>query len=287
MKEEVFDNQYSIISNIINNGKISHALLFEVDDCDSSMSFVKNVAKLILCKDKEKNISNLNCGNCNICNLMDMDNYPDFVVISTDSNWIKKQQLIDLQNEFNNKSLLNNKRIYVIKEAEKLNVSSSNSLLKFLEEPEDDIIAILLTKNRYLLLDTILSRCQIYSLRNSDYILNEIYLEKVEVFIDCLIRQKNLFVSYKYLLDEIFIDKQNTKQLLNEIEKYFLTFLVNDVSSNIKDGNIYKNLNKISVNNLISYVKIIESEKQKLEFNVNYKIWLDSFFARIIGEVYD
>lgn len=281
------DINFSIISNIIKNNKVSHALLFEVDDCDKSMQFIKNVAKMILCKKENKEINNLNCNQCNICNLIDTDNYPDFMIVSTDSNWIKKQQLIDLQNEFNNKSLLDNKRIYVIKEAEKLNTSSSNSLLKFLEEPEDDIVAILLTKNRYLLLDTILSRCQIFSLRNSDYNLNLETLDKVETIIDYFIRQKNLFIDYKYLYEEVFIDKTNTKNILSEVEKYFLTYLINDINSNIKDSNIYNKMSNISIDKLIAYVKIIEVEKQKLEFNVNYKIWLDSFFAKIIGEVYD
>ena len=38
---------------------------------------------------------------------------------------------------------------YIIKNAERLNPSSANTILKFLEEPEDNIIAILLTNNRY------------------------------------------------------------------------------------------------------------------------------------------
>lgn len=37
---------------------------------------------------------------------------------------------------------------------------AANSLLKFLEEPEEDIIAILSCKNTSVVLPTIISRCQ-------------------------------------------------------------------------------------------------------------------------------
>lgn len=287
MAEKSNDNIYSIITNIIKNDKVSHALLFEVDDCDTSLPFIKDVAKMILCKEKEKEFHNLNCNKCNICELINTNNYPDLLVIETDGNWIKKQQLMDLQEDFNNKSMLDNKRIYVIKEAEKLNTSSSNSLLKFLEEPGDDIVAILLTKNRYLLLDTILSRCQIFSLKGADFDLSCDFLDKVEGFIDYLTRKKNLFVFYKDIYENILPDKNIAKKVLSEVEKYFMYYLINQSSNNDIDSRTFHNLSKMTVNEMILYVKIIEKEKQKLEFNVNYKIWLDSFFSKIIGEVYD
>ena len=92
-----------------------------------------------------------------------------------------------------------------------MNDISSNSLLKFIEEPEENIFAILVTENRFALLKTILSRCQVLKLKsnflnkNDDDILNVIYytsnnvrnlsekdydyvkdiVSKVFLFIDC------------------------------------------------------------------------------------------------------
>ena len=43
-------------------------------------------------------------------------------------------QLLELQKEYSNTSLLNNKRIYIIKNAEKMNQASGNTILKFLVE---------------------------------------------------------------------------------------------------------------------------------------------------------
>lgn len=276
-----YSDNLSVLEHIIINNRLPHAILLEVDDCNESLTTVKNIAKLILCNNKEKSLDGLKCSKCNICNLIDNDNYPDLKIISSDGNWIKKQQLLDLQADFNNKSMLDNKRIYVINEADKLNTSSSNSLLKFLEEPEDDIIAILLTTNRYLLLDTIISRCQIFNLKKLDYSIDQEYYDKTSNLLEYFNKKRNLFLDYKYLNEEIFIDKQNTKKLLTEIEKYFLSYLVG-----MTDEDISTRMKNVEIDDIILYVKIIEAEKQKLEFNINFKMWLDSFFSRIIGEVY-
>ena len=278
---DALNGNLSILEHIIINNKLPHAILIEVDDCNEGLKTVKEIVKLILCKNKDKSLDKINCTKCNICNLIDVDNYPDLKIISSDGNWIKKQQLIDLQNDFNNKSMLDNKRIYIINEADKLNASSSNSLLKFLEEPEDDIVAILLTTNRYLLLDTIISRCQIFNLKNSDYNLDSDLFENTVNLLDYFIRKRNFFLDYKYLNEEVFIDKNITKKLLSEIEKCFLSYLVG-----VSEEEISKRVKLLDIEDIILYVKIIETEKQKLEYNVNFKMWLDSFYSRIIGEVY-
>ena len=264
-------NQFDIILDIINNNKLSHSLLFEVDYNDNYMDKILNIIKLMYCNKKNKNYDSLNCGNCNICRLIDENSFPDLSIVDTDSSWIKKQQLLDLKSEFNNKSLSGFKKIYIIKEAEKLNASSSNSLLKFLEEPEDDIIAILVTSNRYLLLDTIISRCQVFNLKGDNNFLNDDEMSAVLCFLEYIKKKNNLFIDYKRLLENIFIDKNNAINLLNNVEKYI-------VSNNFKCD--------IELKALMNFVSIIEVEKQKLEYNLNFKLWLDSFFSRIIGEVY-
>lgn len=50
-------------------------------------------------------------------------------------------------------------RVILISEAEKMNDTAQNALLKSLEEPPEGIIFILLTSNKSQLLDTIASRC--------------------------------------------------------------------------------------------------------------------------------
>jgi len=152
---------YNMASNAILNNKVSHAYLF-VSSSSKDINIIKAFAKSLICPSNK--FSKSNCGNCNICFNIDNDNYPELKIIKPDGMWIKKEQLSDLKNDFNNKKVLGNKRVYIILECEKLNKYAANSILKFLEEPQEGVIAILITSNMYQLLETIISRCQIISL---------------------------------------------------------------------------------------------------------------------------
>ena len=137
------NNFINYIDNFILNNKISHAYLIEVDNYEDDLKYIYDFIKMILLNCEYEKIDN----NSDIIKQIDSNNYPDIRVISTDTSIIKKSQLLELQEEYNNKSLLDNKRVYIILEAEKLNDSAANTMLKFLEEPEDDIIAFLITNN--------------------------------------------------------------------------------------------------------------------------------------------
>ena len=166
-------NYFKLINNCLKNNYFVHAYLIEIDDYENDFKDVLTLVKALLCQNKDlDDVKSLNCDKCNICSLIDNDNYPDLYVVEGDDTLIRKEQIISLEDDFKNTSLLKNKRIYIIKEAEKMNDSSSNTLLKFLEEPNDNIVAILLTKDRYKLLPTIISRCQIISLKSNNIIVD-------------------------------------------------------------------------------------------------------------------
>ena len=82
------------------------------------------------------------------------------MIIEPDGMSIKKNQLQELQDQFSMKPVYSKYNSYVIMNAELMNASSANSILKFLEEPTDHIIGFLVTNNKEKMLDTIISRCQ-------------------------------------------------------------------------------------------------------------------------------
>ena len=165
----VFDNfkdtqfvAYSLLINSIKNNRISHAYLIDGNNNEHAFDFVMSLVKVILCKYHYTDFEN--CGSCNLCSRIDSGNYPEIKVISSDSLVIKKEQLLELQNDFSKISIEGDYRIYIIKDCDKMNKQASNSLLKFLEEPDEGIIAILLTNNVNKVLKTIISRCQLITL---------------------------------------------------------------------------------------------------------------------------
>ena len=266
------NNFIKYVNNIVKYNKISHAYLIETDDFDYNCDIIYSFIKMILCS-LGHNSSDLNCNKCNICNLVDNNSYPDLNIISPDGKFIKKGQLIDLKSEFSNKSMLDNKRIYIIKDADKLNQSSANTILKFLEEPEDNIVAILITNNRYKVIDTILSRCQILSLNTN--VSNSTFDDNIYDLISYFSNTKKFFINYNYIYDNILNDKIVAKDRLIELEK-FLIFYLENYSSN-KENN--KDLSNVSVDQILSIIGIIDKEIIKLNYNVNYKLWLDNLFV--------
>lgn len=280
------DNVHSffhIVQKLVEFDRISHAYVIEIDDYDRDFQYVLDFVKIILCQKRDKTIDLHNCNDCNLCNLIDSNNYLDLKIIEPDGTSIKKKQLLDLQIDYSNKSLLNNKRIYIIKEAEKLNNVSANTILKFLEEPEDNIVAILVTNNRYRLLETILSRCQVLSLKSNVNVLTD--LDKIVFFLKCLIKKDDLFISYSEMINDFLYDKNMAKQFFSDLEVVFINYLCFSVDSVgfSCEQEIFSILSNVDFTDIVGYISIIEEEISKLEYNVNYKLWMDSLFARLIG----
>ncbi|MCI8568676.1 MAG: hypothetical protein HFJ11_01685 [Bacilli bacterium] len=266
------------IDKIIEYKRVSHAYLIEIDN-DKDMIYIYDFIKMILCDCLYQKIDKNN----NIVKLIDNNNYPDIKIIEPDGNWIKKTQLLELQKEYNNKSLLGKKRIYIINKAERLNSSSANTMLKFLEEPEEDIIALLITDNRYHVLDTILSRCQILNLKEDIYNIEK--EDEIMDLIECFINPNNFFLQYNYLMNKEIVDKTIFKEKLQKIEHIFINYLNCKFEKSLEKAEEDLNvlLKKCDDKDIIKYISIIEEEIPKLEFNVNFKLWLDSFFSKLVG----
>ncbi len=246
---------------ILQNKKISHAYLIETNGYSDYMSFIKYFLKIIL----NLKYENDEYMQKKITLEVDNDEYPDIKFITAEGNTIKKEQLILLEKEFSKKSMLDNKLIYVIDGAEKLNDSSANTILKFLEEPGDDIIALLVTNSRYNVIETILSRCQVLSLKNNETEID--FADEIKQFFDDLINKKKLILNFDYYLQNLFSDKKNSKQSLSDIEKILFLKIEN---------------NEDDYNRILQYILIINEEKNKLEYNVNIKLWLNDLLLKLM-----
>lgn len=74
---------------------------------------------------------------------------------------ISVAEVEDFTKNFTLKSYEGGTKILIVWRADKMRTESSNKLLKFLEEPPEKTIIILLAENQDFILPTILSRCQI------------------------------------------------------------------------------------------------------------------------------
>jgi len=115
------------------------------------------LAKALNCEQMENDA----CEGCAPCKAITRGNFPDVMTISPVGSVIKIDQIRILKHTAYLKPMIGKKRVFIVREAEKMTEEASNSLLKILEEPPFFSHIILLTQNSYLILPTIKSRCQI------------------------------------------------------------------------------------------------------------------------------
>ncbi len=268
-KEEVFSKIYN---NYINN-RMSHVVLLETNDTDKCFFDLLKVCKKILCKNEYKE----NCNICNICYQIDSGYYPDLQIIESEKNLIKKESIINLQHFFTTKSFNNNPRLYIIKDADKMNVSSSNSLLKFIEEPSEKIIGFFITTNKEKILPTILSRCEKYNIIYANPTINITLDDKQKI--DDIISKLEIEISKRSLV-KLFLLKKNLIDILDDKQKvlyFFITFYY-IYFDNIKN----KKYNDDELLIAIKKMKIIDKIIKNLNYNVNLDLLIDKFFVEMV-----
>ena len=189
-----------------------------------------------------KEIFNQHSSNSNIEEIIEDNNHPDFLLIEptyllkgnlinrslldsskNNKETIRIEQIRNLRTFLAQKSIESGKKIVLIVDAHLLNEAASNCLLKTLEEPTNGLF-ILLTSRLNLLLDTIISRCQIIRFKSFPY-------KQLEIFI-----KQNSDTSICNIDEELnlqdFINSANGSpgKLLSDIKSW------NDLPNEIKDS---------------------------------------------------
>lgn len=156
-------------------GKMPHAYIFAGMEGVGKFKTAREWAKLLLCKNPgtENDFAD-SCGACQSCRLFEAGSHPDFYHVYKELVEFTREPKgrktpvdlpIDVIREFLiekvfTKPTLSQRKVFVVGEAEKLNASSQNALLKVLEEPPQYCCIILLCTRMEKLLPTTKSRCQ-------------------------------------------------------------------------------------------------------------------------------
>lgn len=289
-----------LLLNSFENNKLVQAYLFVSNDKSFLLDYAIAFSKKLITENYDEKI----------CNMIDNNNYPELKIIEPTNNIIKKEQLLDLQQSFQVKPTLGDKLVYIICGADKLHVSSANTILKFLEEPSENIVAILLTDNLNKVLPTIKSRCQNLIFKNKkeeelnklDILLNE-YKSKVydkEDYVEQFNNLKENMVSFIKQIEKLKIkefihfkdsifDIYKTKDEINILFDFMLYFYYDMLNFMISRKVIYMNdyledmkeIAEISdMDKIQRKLQLIENTKIKLETNMNLKLLMDEFIIR-------
>ena len=165
IKNHLEDKQpivFQVLKNSFKSNKTSHAYIISGSKGSPVLETAMFMAKSFICQSKDENA--LACEECINCQKIENQTYADFKVINGEQ--LKTDVTLSIQEEFNKSAIEpENVKIYIIHLIEKAPISSLNKLLKFIEEPDSNIKAIFTSNSVSSILPTIVSRCQVISLK--------------------------------------------------------------------------------------------------------------------------
>ena len=165
----------SIIRRGLASGRTHHAYLFDGPEGVGKELTASALAARLLCESANIRLDDDACGECASCRLMAAGNHPDFHLIHRglhkqhpDRNIRNSKGLflvVDVVRHFliepaSTSPAMGRRRVFIIRDAERMNEGAQNALLKTLEEPPGSACLILVSASAQRLLPTIRSRCQ-------------------------------------------------------------------------------------------------------------------------------
>jgi DNA polymerase-3 subunit delta' len=164
-----------VLKRMLSSGRLPGALLFVGEEGIGKKLFALEVARALNCRGAKDSEA---CGACSSCTRILNVNYPasaesddwkqmiwtdhrDVGMVVAPKRVLRVEQMRAIEREANYRPVEGKARVFIVDEADKLNDSSANALLKVLEEPPSSSHLILITARPAMLLPTILSRCQV------------------------------------------------------------------------------------------------------------------------------
>lgn len=261
-------------NNLVKNN-ISHAYLFSGKKGVGKCEMAKEFAKKILNVDK-------------------LESSPDYRYICKRED--KKDIVIEqIRNELIDDifqvPVSGDKKVYIIDDAECLNVASQNALLKTLEEPPKYVVIILISSNTSSFLTTVISRVKTINFNGvEDEILktylknnyNVVLTENVVKYVDGSIGQA------------MDIAKGDLLEKFKQVENIYNCIKNKDtINAFLLSANIKLNENQLLdyfeyllyINMHYSCTKYVEKAKLRLKYNGNYDIVVDNMILKIIDNI--
>lgn len=152
-------------------GRIAQTYLFTGNDSTGRMPTALAFASLLQChKPVYDDLGNPDaCGGCDSCLRIAAGSHPDVNIISPDGYEIRIDQVRAMQEAASLKPGLGRWQVFILDPADRLNVSSANSLLKILEEAPSHVVFILIARDTGAVLPTVLSRSEILRFASPSY----------------------------------------------------------------------------------------------------------------------
>ena len=249
------------LQTAIKTDKVSHAYILDGPDMSGKKMIADAFSMTLECEKKGTEP----CMECHSCKQALGKNQPDIIYLQHEKpNTISVD---DIRSQINNdigvKPYSSPYKVYIVDEAEKMNVQAQNALLKTIEEPPAYAVILLLTNNAEIFLPTILSRCVRLSLKAvpdekiKAYLMENYEVPDYKADVCVAFAQGNVGKAIELAESEDFNEIKNSAlqliKRLDDIELYEMTEAVKQISNYKLQINDYFDLIMIWYRDVLLY----------------------------------
>ena len=191
--------------------KTVHAYLIVSSGTVAAHEYSIALAKAFMCTAGSG--GNEPCLECEACRKINAGTHPDVYILG--NNKVSVDDIRDMRMQAYISSNESDKKIFIIENADKLNIQSQNALLKLLEEPPKGVIFILSAPSKSSVLPTVLSRVCVLSSENHSF---DYYAENARALLQgtkVSQEQEELVASYLQAYDDTDITSLCVKAILD------------------------------------------------------------------------
>jgi DNA polymerase-3 subunit delta' len=150
----------------LQSGRLPHACLFVGSAGTGRLAAARELAHVLLCSSSKHRDGY--CDRCDDCRFFEAGTHPDYAETSVPEG---KQSLPieavrGVQHAAALKPVRGNRRVFVVRDAERMTLEAANCFLKTLEEPAGNSVFILIASSLRSIPETIVSRCRIIRFAN-------------------------------------------------------------------------------------------------------------------------
>lgn len=299
-------NAYKIIKGDKKRGTLSHAYLIVCPDGEFLRDYLKVFAKLIACDGD-------GCGNCRVCRLISEEKYADCSFYPEKDGKILTADVDDLISKTYIKPIENAKRLFVLSNAENMNSSAQNKILKTLEEPPENVCILIGATGDYTLLPTVKSRVKRIDIPPfGDKVLKNALIgeftdiKKLDKAISLgggrLSNVKRIYEDKQIekaadLCKEILAKMKSSKEVLvysSKIDKENMTAFIAEMKAEVmrvlklKRAGLLNDtdLNEFKIGALLAIEDMLSAKERSVAFSANTQMTADSILFGILEEKY-
>ena len=283
--QEKTEQLYNSISSMISHGNFPHGVLIECQSSAEGEALAKHIASSLVCSGNIKP-----CGVCSDCVKSQSSGHPD--IFETDGIRGKSKSFtVDAVREIRDDAFVvpneSDKKIYILKNAHNMNEQAQNAILKILEEPPSYVYFIIVTESRSMMLETVLSRVQIFSLVSEDNQLTEKETQAVRNMVTALLNVNELALMEQ---TAVFVkNNQFAKTVITLLSEVFRDALVKK-SGFQRESSFPEETNKLysglTAKSLMQLIEACNGLIESIDRNCNNNLLLVricSEFKRAIG----